>query len=133
MRQIEEMSENEKKLTENSDEKERAKKEKTKKNKRNAIKKDLLNQLKKNGTAKKYYTDLVEDYIKLWDAKEALSEDIEERGVTVEYNNGGGQRGTKQNDSVALFLKVNERMTRMLDSMGIKPSTVATVEDDDEL
>ena len=130
---FEEMSENNKKTQEKDQQKELEKKQKTQKRRRSEIKKALIGQLKKNGTTGKYYVDMVEDYMRLWDTKENLFTDIEERGVTVEYNNGGGQRGKKQNDSVALAVKVGERMTRMLESMGIKPSIVATIEDDDEL
>ena len=33
----------------------------------------------------------------------ALADDIKKRGVNVEYNNGGGQTGNKQNDSIKLL------------------------------
>ena len=51
--------------------------------------------------------------------------------VVCTYNNGGGQTGCKQNDSVPAVLKVNAQMTKILDSLGIKPSLVL-VDDDDE-
>lgn len=98
---------------------------------RNTIKSDLINQLAKNGNTSRYYLDLVEDYMNLWDTKNALFDDIKERGVVCEYNNGGGQKGCKQNDSVPGVLKVNAQMTKILDSLGIKPSLVL-VDDDDE-
>ena len=98
---------------------------------RNTIKSDLINQLAKNGTTSRYYLDLVEDYLNLWDTKNALFDDIKVRGVVCEYNNGGGQKGCKQNDSVPGVLKVNAQMTKILDSLGIKPSLVL-VDDDDE-
>lgn len=98
-----------------------------------AIKNALVKQLKMNGTTGKYYMDLVEDYMRMWDIKNMLFEDVETRGVVTEYNNGGGQTGKKQNDSVATLLKVNDRMTKILDSIGIKPQLVAVQADDDEL
>ena len=64
------------------------------------IRADLLDQLERNGTLGKYYIDLVDDYMDLWVTKCLLVEDIQERGVTVEYNNGGGQAGKKKNDSI---------------------------------
>lgn len=100
-------------------------------NLRKAIEKDLKAQLKKNGTTGKYYLDLVDDYMRLWDIKNSLFSDISDRGVVTPYNNGGGQSGTKQNDSVFSVLKVSDRMTKILDNLGIKPSVVATVDDDD--
>ena len=99
---------------------------------RNTIKKDLINQLAKNGNTSRYYLDLVDDYMRLWDTKNALFEDIEERGVVTSYNNGGGQSGFKQNDSISQALKVSDRMTKILDSLGIKPSLVVVDDDEDD-
>ena len=102
-------------------------------NLRNNIEQALKDQLKVNNTDTKYYNDIVTDYMRLWDIKNKLLKDIEERGVSVTYNHGGGQSGVKSNDSVALLLKVSERMMKLLDSMGIKPDVVAgSYEDDDE-
>lgn len=94
------------------------------------IKTDLLDQLERNGTTGKYYIDLINDYVSLWKTKNMLLNDISERGVRVEYNNGGGQTGYRKNDSVDQVLKVNQQMLKLLDSIGIKP--VQVVDDDDE-
>jgi len=99
---------------------------------RKAIENDLKNQLKALGNTSKYYMDLVDDYMKLWDIKNNLFADIEERGVVTTYNNGGGQCGSKQNDSVFSVLKVSDRMTKILDNLGIKPSAVLIDDGDDE-
>ncbi len=96
-----------------------------------AIKSDLLGQLRTNQTVGKFYVDLVEDYMGLWLTKSLLLADIKTRGVTVRYNNGGGQSGYKKNDSVEQVLKVNAQMLRILDSIGIKPSTSGGGEDDE--
>ncbi len=100
-------------------------------NYRKTIEKDLKRQLEQNGTTGKYYLDLVDDYMRLWDIKNKLFQDITDRGVVTPYNNGGGQSGTKQNDSVVSVLKVSERMTKILDNIGIKPSLVSKQEDND--
>lgn len=50
---------------------------------RDKIQQDLLDQLERNSTAGTYYTDMVTDYMKLWDTKNRLIEDIENRGVIV--------------------------------------------------
>lgn len=94
------------------------------------IKDDLLLQLKANQTSGRFYTDLIEDYMDLWLTKNLLLADIKTRGVTVRYNNGGGQSGYKKNDSVEQALKVNTQMLRILDSIGIKPSTSGGEEDE---
>lgn len=95
------------------------------------IKTDLLDQLERNGTVGKYYTDLVCDYMDLWVTKSLLVEDIQERGVSVEYNNGGGQSGMKKNDSVEQRIKVNAQMLKLLSELGIKPTQTGGDGDDE--
>lgn len=94
------------------------------------IKKDLLDQLDRNGTIGKYYTDLIEDYMDMWVTKCLLVEDIKERGVSVIYNNGGGQSGHKKNDSVDQRMKINAQMLKLLSELGIKPAQAGGDEDD---
>lgn len=96
------------------------------------IKEDLLDQLDRNGTVGKYYLDLVDDYMGLWKTKNLLQQDIDSRGVSIEYNNGGGQKGRKKNDSVDQILKVNQQMLKILDYLDIKPSKQDGDPDDDE-
>lgn len=102
-----------------------------KRNARSGIKADLLSQLKRNGTVTKFYTDLVGDYMEMYDAKNKLAEDIQERGVTVAYYSNNGTVNIKKNESVGEFLKVNAQMIKLLDSMGIVPAP--EVEEDDEM
>lgn len=97
------------------------------------IKTDLLDQLDRNGTVGEYYIDLVEDYMDLWVTKSLLVDDIQTRGVTVRYDNGGGQKGRKKNDSVDQRLKVNAQMLKLLAEIGIKPSQYGGGDDDDPL
>ena len=96
------------------------------------IKEDLLNQLKLNQTTGKFYLDMIEDYMDLWVTKNLLLADIKTRGVTVRYNNGGGQSGYKKNDSIEQMLKVNTQMLKILDSLEIRPST-SVGEENEEL
>lgn len=86
------------------------------------IKKDLLEQLELNGTLGAFYTDLIDDYMDFWVTKCMLIEDIHERGATVEYDNGGGQKGKKKNESIEQLIKVNAQMMKILSELGIKPS-----------
>jgi len=95
------------------------------------IKTDLLDQLDRNGTTGKYYVDLVSDYMDLWITKCLLVEDIQERGVSVEYDNGGGQKGRKKNDSVEQRIKVNAQMLKLLSELGIKPTQTGGDGDDE--
>lgn len=100
---------------------------------RKEIKNDLLEQLIRNGTIGKYYIDLVDKYMDFWDMENALIDDIKARGVVVTYDNGGGQKGTKKNDSIDQRIKVNGQMLKILDSLGIKPTGNYLGGDDDEL
>lgn len=97
------------------------------------IKEDLLDQLVRNGTTGKYYIDLVDKYMDFWDLENELIADIKKRGAIVEYNNGGGQKGQKKNDSIDQRIKVNAQMLKILDSLGIKPVGDDSGDDEDEL
>ena len=97
-----------------------------------AIRKDLLDQLDRNGIYGKQFKDLVEDYISLWIVKNLLIDDIKSRGVSIKWNNGGGQNGYKKNDSVGELNKTNAQMLKLLNELGIK-ATVADSGDDDDL
>lgn len=89
---------------------------------RTQIKNDLLDQLARNGTEGEYFIDLVSDYINMWDTKNKLVEDIKRRGVSVESYSSAGVN-LKKNDSVDQLIKLNAQMLKLLDSLGIKPST----------
>nr|WP_156990520.1 P27 family phage terminase small subunit [Caproicibacter fermentans] len=88
---------------------------------RDEIQQDLLDQLERNGTVGAYYTDMITDYMKLWDTKNRLIADIEARGVTVESVTQAGIN-IKRNDSVGDLLKTNAQMLKLLDSLGIRPA-----------
>ena len=100
-------------------------------NLRKEIERDMKSQLRKKGSTDKPYMDLVADYMELWDIKNRLFDDIRSRGVVTKYNNGGGQSGSKQNDSVLAVIKVSDRMTKILDVLGIKPSAATAADDGD--
>jgi hypothetical protein len=96
------------------------------------IKQDLLDQLDRNGTTGKYYTDLVRDYMDMWVTKSLLTDDIQKRGVNVKYDNGGGQKGHKKNESVEQSIKVNGQMLKLLAELGIKPTQTGGDPDENE-
>lgn len=97
------------------------------------IRDDLISQLEAKGQNTSYYRDLVNDYIVMLKTRDRLQQDIDERGTLLEYNNGGGQKGWKKNDSVEQFNKICDRMVKHLDFLGIKPNETVTEDDDDEL
>jgi hypothetical protein len=99
------------------------------------VHKSLITQLETNGvvivdehnkdnTFGKHFLDLAEDYMSMWITKQLLIQDIRQRGVSVFYNNGGGQTGFKKNDSVEQLVRVNGQMLKLLNDLGIKPSLI---------
>lgn len=88
---------------------------------REKIKADLVEQLEMSGNDTEYYLDMVEDYMSLWETKNLLIEDIDNRGVVVETVSANGTRNQKKNDSVGDLVKINAQMLKLLDSLGIKP------------
>lgn len=94
------------------------------------IKNDLLEQLQERNILESHFIDLVNDYLSLWDVKSELIYDIEEKGVSLRYQNGANQWGFKKNDSVAELNRVNGQMLTILRELGLKPEA-KMVDDDD--
>lgn len=86
------------------------------------IKADLIDQLERMGTVGQFFNDLVDDYMDMWVTKCLLIDDIQARGVTITYDNGGGQKGVKKNDSIEQLIKINAQMLKLLNELEIKPS-----------
>ena len=95
------------------------------------IKKDIIKQLKLKKANTPTFLSQVNDYMAMWIVKEMLISDIEERGAYIIYNNGGGQSGSKKNDSVTDLVKVNVQMLKLLDSLDIKTTTLVSGEKDE--
>ena len=96
------------------------------------IKKDLVDQLERRGVYGRHYLDLINDYMSLWDIKNKLIKDIEQRGVSVHWCNGGGQEGYKKNDSIAELNKTNAQMLKILNELGLKAEPLEENDDGDE-
>lgn len=85
------------------------------------IKEDLLSQLELKGLILEHYINLVDDYMNLWITKELLFQDIKKRGVVVKYDNGGGQKGTKRNESLTDITKISTQMLKILKDLALTP------------
>lgn len=94
---------------------------------RTIIEKDLKEQLEKKNLNFSYYIDLVDDYMALWDVKNMLIADINERGVTVP-----GMHSKKKNDCVGELNKTNAQMLRVLADLGLKATDIETEPDDED-
>lgn len=93
----------------------------------------IINQLKEKQVYRfAHYQDLVNDYMKFWDFKNMLQEDIEKRGVSVEWRNSATQYGYKKNDSVSELLKVNTQMLKILYDLGVRALDLEIEDDEDE-
>lgn len=86
---------------------------------RKKIEKDLLDQLKEKTIKGNHFSDLVQDYLSLWDLKCSLIEDIQNSGIQVP-----GMHGPKSNPSINDLHKTNDRMLRILDALGLRASPV---------
>lgn len=84
------------------------------------LKEELKQQLITKANYNKVTIELLEKYIKFTKIEDKLNEDIDKRGVSVHWNNGGGQQGYKKNDSIAELTKVNNQKIKILDKLGIK-------------
>lgn len=100
--------------------------------KKTDIKKDLINQLERNGVYGNHYLDLINDYMCLWDIKNKLIRDIKKRGVSVAYQNGPNQFGFKKNDSIGELNKTNGQMLKILNELGLRASNIEPADDGDE-
>lgn len=98
----------------------------------NSIKEDLLKQLEEKGIYEEHYRDMVNRYIKFYFVAIYLEEDIETRGVSLQWSNGGKQQGVKKNDSITEMTKVSAEMRSILTDLGLnKPAP--KVDDDDDI
>lgn len=98
------------------------------------VKESLVNQISDaSGNIAEYYLDMIENYMALWTTAKALQLDIEKRGVTIKWDNGGGQKGVKKNDSIAELNKTIQQMTKLLESLGLKLTDLVSGSDGGEL
>lgn len=72
--------------------------------------------------------DLIGFYMDLWCQRQMLRDDIHKRGVYIAYDNGGGQKGTKRNDSVQDELKVTSMMLNIRSALNIREPVIENVE-----
>ena len=101
---------------------------------RKKIEKAIIKQLKEKQVYQfAHYQNLIKDYMKFWDIKNMLQEDIEKRGVSIYWQNSETQYGYKKNDSVSELIKVNKQMLAVLYDLGIRASDLKVVEEDEEL
>lgn len=102
------------------------------------LKSDMLDDLEARGLIGKKYTDKVEEYMNLWSWLQMLNDDIMRRGVYIEYSNGATQKGTTDNKSLTIAVRVSSQMLNIWTSLGFREQAVKSTGlqsggDDDEL
>lgn len=98
-----------------------------------AILENLVGQLKDRKVTNPIFTDLINDYMTLWDVKNELSFDIRNRGVSVRYQNGPEQWGHKKNESVAELNRVNSQMLKILNELKVYPEPLIVESKEDDI
>lgn len=95
------------------------------------IRASLLDQLEAKGAALEHFTDLVKDYMSLWEVKNKLIKDIKTRGVMYKDYSSVGVEMQKNNPSVKELVGVNRQMLALLKELGLSTSSVTSVDDDE--
>lgn len=104
-----------------------------KKKEENSIYTALKEQLITNNNYTAYTEELLQRYIQFTNIEDELNKDIAKRGVSVRWNNGGGQEGYKKNDSISELAKINAQKLKLLNSLGIKPQEPKGVQEEYEV
>lgn len=100
---------------------------------RNKIERGLLEQLGEENRNNSHYRELIKDYLFMWDTMQELKLDIEERGVSVFWQNSETQYGYKKNDSIREMTTVSNQMLKILNDLGLKPSKAEEADEDEEI
>lgn len=101
------------------------------KSKRSLIKDSLLLQLATKGARLDHYDDLIDDYMTLWDTKNALAADIKKRGVMFKDVSSVGVPMMKNNPSVKELVMVNRQMLSVLKELKLSTDEPGGGEEDD--
>ena len=95
------------------------------------VRESLISQLRATGGDTPTFLSLIDDYMNFWVIKEQTKIDIRLRGVYIDYNNGGGQVGTKENPSIAYQLKISSQMLKILQQLKLDVESAGGSPDDE--
>lgn len=99
--------------------------------KRKDILESLEEQLALKGASLAHYIDLLNDYMTLWETKNALAKDIKERGVMFTDNSAAGHTMMKNNPSVKELVMVNRQMLTLLKELNLSTDDAVGGDEDD--
>lgn len=102
---------------------------------RETVYNSLIEQLKLHGANIDVFISQVDDYMKLWDIKEKLAEDIKTRGVVYSDVSSVGVEMQKNNPSTKEIVNISRQMLAILKQLNLSIDNVITAGDieDDEL
>ena len=92
--------------------------------KRKEVREDLIQQLSAKKANTKYFEDMVNDYMRLWDTKQKLAADIRKRGVVYTDKSSVGVEMLKNNPSVKELVNVNRQMLSILGTLSLTTENV---------
>lgn len=96
-----------------------------------SLKKSMLKDLEMRGLREEVYAEKVAEYMTLFEQREKLREDIDERGVVVEDHK---REMLVENRSVSLFATVSKQMLAIWEALGfgdMARDAAAPLEDDE--
>jgi len=97
------------------------------------LKNSLLKQLENKGAKIEHFTNLIDDYMSMWDIKNKLIKDIKKRGIVYEGISASGYKQEKNNPSVKELVGVNRQMLSILKDLGLSTENAAAGNEDSEL
>lgn len=100
---------------------------------RKSVKESLLLQLQIKGADVDHFTDLVSDYMALWDIKNKLIKDIKDRGVMYKDYSSVGVEMQKNNPSTKELIAVSRQMLAILKDMAITTDGAKAGDEDEEM
>lgn len=104
-----------------------------KQSKRDKIYASLMEQLAFKDASVDCFEDLIQDYMSLWDTKNALIADIRKRGVMYKDVSSVGVEMMKNNPSVKELVMVNKQMLMLLKELDLSTENAAGGDPDDDL
>lgn len=96
---------------------------------REAIRKSLIEQLKKRGADIDCFVDLIQKYLDFWDVDAKLTADINNRGVMFVDKSAAGVDMMKNNPSVKEKVVVNRQMLSILQQLNITTESISEGDD----
>lgn len=101
--------------------------------KRKDIEESLIKQLESKRAAIDHFLDMINDYMSMWDMKNALISDINTRGVSYTDMSSTGVPMMKNNPSVKELVMVNKQMLSILKELGLSTADVGVCDGEDEM